>query len=303
MDKIVNFLLDYYIWILAVLGIAIVTVIGFLVDSKQKRKKKVNLKNNEGNVSEVKTVEPLPTEKNSDVVPVLETKKEEIPTTVDNVIGGDGIYVNSATNNQNSQQVNENISKEVNNIPSLNEQKPHFEPKDVKISIPQANQGIVNNNGSIVANPQPVNAVHINQPEPIQPAVQQTNYTNSIPVQPQMNTQNTIMHSANNSTSIPTNPGYNLPTQQMVNQIPNVQQIQPTAPMSNSIPVINPVFNQQVQQMPNMNPNLNNQVIQQNSGNVENNNGQNNINNQVPGMGISFVTGEQQKNNGDNWNL
>ena len=296
MDKIVNFLLDYYIWILVVLGIAIVTVIGFLVDSKQKRKKKENLKNDDNNVSEVKTVEPLPEEKKEDVVPVLEAKNQEIPTTIDNVIGGDGVYVNSVNSNQNSQPVNANI-------PTLNEQKPHFEPKDVNVSIPQAAQGIVNDNGSTIINPQPVNAVHINQQPPIQPVVQQTNYTSSIPVQPQMNIQNSAMQSVNNPTVVPINQGHNLTNQQMINQSPNVQPIQPTVQMSNSIPAINQVSNQQVQQMLNMNSNLNNQMMQQNSSHVENNSGQNNINNQVPSMGINFVTGEQQKNNGDNWNL
>lgn len=300
---IVNFLLDYYGWILGVLGIAIVTVIGFLVDSKQKRKKKENLKNNDNNVSEVKTVEPLPEEKKEEVVPVQNAKNQEIPTIVDNVIGGDGVYVNSINNNQNSQQINETISKMASNMPTLNEQKPHFEPKDVNITMPQANQGIVNNNGSAVINPQPVNAVHINQQPPVQPVVQQTSYTSSIPMQPQMNIQNSAMQSVNNPTGFPINQGHNLTNQQMINQSPNVQPIQPTVQMPNSIPAVNQGSNQQVQQMTNMNSNLNNQMMQPNSSHVENNSGQNNINNQVPSMGINFVTGEQQKNNGDNWNL
>ena len=39
MNNFVQFLLDYYVWILVVLGVMIITIIGFLVDSKQKRKK------------------------------------------------------------------------------------------------------------------------------------------------------------------------------------------------------------------------------------------------------------------------
>ena len=40
MEAVVDFLLEYYVWVLVVLVILLITIIGFLVDSKQKRKKK-----------------------------------------------------------------------------------------------------------------------------------------------------------------------------------------------------------------------------------------------------------------------
>ena len=43
MEAVVDFLLEYYVWVLVVLVILLITVIGFLVDTK--RKKKIREKN------------------------------------------------------------------------------------------------------------------------------------------------------------------------------------------------------------------------------------------------------------------
>ena len=71
MDNFVNFLLDYYPYILGVLGIIIVTIIGYLADSKKKREKKLN--NTDNTVKEeVKTTE--------NATPIMEAVNE-VPKT------------------------------------------------------------------------------------------------------------------------------------------------------------------------------------------------------------------------------
>ena len=46
----VDFLLKYYVWILGVLVVLIITVIGFLADARSKKKKALKVENNAGNV-------------------------------------------------------------------------------------------------------------------------------------------------------------------------------------------------------------------------------------------------------------
>lgn len=163
MDNFVNFLLDYYVLILVVLGIIIITIIGFLVDSKQKRRKKDEIKS----VNEVRTVEPLPDVNESAEAPIMQAKNQQVPV---NVVNGD---VANGLNNVcvQSQSVSPSIdsttttnvlTKEVNGNQSisLSEQKPHFEPKNV--AIPNSVQTSTGYN-NVFAVPQPVNAVPINQ--------------------------------------------------------------------------------------------------------------------------------------------
>ena len=38
MQAVLDFLLEYYVWVLAVLVILLITVIGFLADTKRKKK-------------------------------------------------------------------------------------------------------------------------------------------------------------------------------------------------------------------------------------------------------------------------
>ena len=49
METVVEFLLEYYIWILAVLVILLITVIGFLVDTNKKKKLRNKVEENESN--------------------------------------------------------------------------------------------------------------------------------------------------------------------------------------------------------------------------------------------------------------
>lgn len=308
MNNFVQFLLDYYVWILVVLGVMIITIIGFLVDSKQKRKKK---EKEESNIpSEVKTVEPLPETTTQEVAPVMEAKNEPVPAVVDNVIGGNGVYtnpqtVNSAVVQQPAQPIaNSNVStvqnastQNVNPNLTLGEQKPHFEPREV----PMPTQNNMSVNPQVVS-PQPVKAVSINQPianntmpqqvnpqmvKPVQPAyvnTQNVNQVNSQPVQqmPQ-NSQNVAQNKVNYANQQPVaNPSIPRPVPgvvptQPVGTIPKAQVTQiPATPVQNvqSVSPAQPVIKPQ--------PTVT-----------------------TPNIGISFVTGEANENNqnDDTWKL
>jgi len=171
----INFLLDYYLWILGGLAIIIITVIGFLVDSKQKRKKKAI---NEVKISdEVNTVEVLPDSNQQNIVPVVDAVNQPVPTVVDNVIGGDGTY--SPQTVQTSQTLPiENINASSMSFDYnqggqvLSQQTPHFESSNVQMT------NIPNSMNQVVA-PRPVNSVPINQ------TVQQVVNQNSLTGQPQ----------------------------------------------------------------------------------------------------------------------
>lgn len=145
MDKLLNFLLDYYLWILGVLVIIIITIIGFLVDSKQKRKKKESsIKATD--VGEVKTVTEVET-------PKEEVKKEEVVTdnnAINNNLNTTNNVMQESINNV-SDNVNTNSIDKVNegnkgkNLDLLSNQTPHFEPREV--NIPNVNKNMEVNNG------------------------------------------------------------------------------------------------------------------------------------------------------------
>jgi len=326
MDNFVNFLLEYYVWILAVLGIIIVTIIGFLVDSKQKMKKKENsLK--EANV--VQTVEPLNTVNDQNSVPIVDVKAQVAPVS-NNDLGQTTVNPNVAQTLSNTQPVVPNtINEPVNNsekIQTLSEQKPHLEPREV--NIPNQTNLQLNPINNVVA-PKPVSAVSINQ-QPVMP-------TNQVSVQP------------NNQMS--TNPMVNKPVSslmygQVLNAAPtNASSVQPLNNQASIQPVTanNGVVNNQgvssynsvnptVQATQNynnigvssqsVNPNISNQVVttiptpapmgtvpaspipnpnptsvlpvQENQHQVT-----------PPNIGISFVTGDTQNSNPneDMWKL
>ena len=53
MDVVVDFLLEYYVWILVVLVILLITVIGFLADTKRKKKKREKMEGAQASDSDV----------------------------------------------------------------------------------------------------------------------------------------------------------------------------------------------------------------------------------------------------------
>jgi len=308
----VEFLLDYYVWILAVLGIAIITIIGFLVDSKQKRKKK-DMK--QGSASdEVKTVEPLPEINSQDAAPIVDARTEQAPQNVDNVInrGEINTMINQAQHPQSMQgqnlqanPINVAAQPEIstNQGGALSGQKPHFDSREVP--MPTTSQMPINSENVVVA-PQPINAVPINQPvQPIYQQFQQQNngqttqqvppvnqnsqFVNSMPinnVQPIVQPAQTIQ---NSQIVTPNVVGYNnmqpVNYQNIPNTMTTVQSQQPVLPINNvtvgqvaTTTVQNPQqvsTPEQIQPQPTMT---------------------------TPNIGISFVTGETSTND-DTWKL
>lgn len=172
MDKIVNFLLEYYLWILAVLAISIITTIGIIADSRKKRNKKV--------MNEVKTTEPLPDfdkNENSDVDNSIVGQDIE---KLDNVVNDENVNMhdNMQQNNINQMQPdfevdNNNVehqniqdTKNMTNLPNV--QGKNLEQSMILDSMP-SQQNINNmvsqqNNNSVIPGPRPIDVVPINQP-------------------------------------------------------------------------------------------------------------------------------------------
>lgn len=289
MDAFVKFLLDYYIWILAVIGISIVTVIGFLVDSKQKRKKKEEavLKNS----TEVKTTEDLVN--TQDNLSLNTPVNVQDTTSVNNVLGGDGNYITEPTTKEQVPVSNTVVSDGL----SLSAQTPQFAPREVNVPVNQPQNEVVSSNVGQVIPPKPVNAVPINQlvqPTPVnvtsvnqgvQPApvnvapvsqsvnmfqqplnnqIQQNVASSPVVEQPAVMSQANVYPSMAQNTVVS-----NVQQSSLNNQGVATSVVQPTMPLNTSVPQTS-VQAQQV--------------------------------NQVPNVGISFVTGEDNTNN-DTWKL
>lgn len=159
MEKVVDFLLDYYVWILGVLGIAIITTIGVIADIKKKK----NKSNENEKISEVKTTEPLPEVANTQNV--LGTVDDNL--NVNNNVGVNNLNENLQTNlNINSSLEPNDVSNSNNNNKLLSQQKPQIEPRNVVMQ----QQPIVNDN--VIPAPKPVYATPINQPIQQQPVMQ-----------------------------------------------------------------------------------------------------------------------------------
>lgn len=334
MDKLLNFLLDYYLWILGVLVIIIITIIGFLVDSKQKRKKKESsIKATD--VGEVKTVTEVETPKNDVVLDTNNVVQESINNVSDNV-------------NTNSDGVNKLIENSTSskNLDLLSNQTPHFEPREV--NIPNVNKNMEVNNGlNAVTNANTSNATIVQAQQSINPISSNNVNTNgmyynnaSMPVQ---EVKNYNEPEVINSTS---NYGQNV--YQGVNMVPNNNMVYTNNVMPNVTPrevvpqpvqavPINNVYNGQMgfqnnrvnnQMYTNYNSNANYTTPIPNNTNVNyttpigevpnnnyakvipntvnNNNVSNNMNNNVNNSQVSaypnmsFVTGDK---NDDTWKL
>lgn len=275
MDNFVNFLLDYYVWILGVLLIIIITVIGFLVDSKQKRKKKekeVGVK--EEKLEEVQTVQSLPVDTNNSTTEIKN----------DNSSLNNMAYANNDFVNNNSVPVQREVS--------LSEQKPHFETKNVDIPVGQVSvQPNVTGNNSLQ---QSLNQVPSEQVSNYQ-NIQNSNYNNftprpvnAVPINNPVNLQATNMNSQNLNSQYS---GQNVNGQMMDQQRSNSYNVQ-----NNTNNVVNPVNQVPVQPIPN--------PMQQPVDVIPNpQQGQGNQASQIPNVGLNFVTGANNNVTNDNWKL
>lgn len=220
--NIIDFLYDNYLWIIAILVIAIFTTIGFIADRKSKNK------NGKGNESI-----GIP----SNQAKVVHT---EVPTPVNNI--NTNMNMASMPNN-NYQNVNNNM---VNNEPNF------------ATNVPPVNnmsgQGMANNytNGGVV---NPMNQVpNMGMNENMMPNSNSTmngtnpsvSNTNPVPTpEPVVNQVNQMI------------PNENI-QQGFINPIPNnnqnVNQVNNVAPNVNPVPEQTPVYNNQA--MGNVNPNM-----------------------------------------------
>lgn len=302
----IEFLLDYYVWILVVLGIIIITIIGFLVDSKQKRKKK---ETHSIASAEVKTVEPLPNINDQEVVPIVDAKTQAVLPNGDNLSGTTNID-ESSTVVQPLQESNSNVNQNI----SLSEQKPHFESREV--SIPVQSQVSSNNNENLTF-PQPINPVSINQvnEQPVMSSQMQSSvYSNGQMSQPIQNLQQvssaiTNGQMFNNMQRVQQPVQTNLNSQQMVN--PNVTSYNNMINNGQSNfyqNVPNQMSNYQSQQSASQISNMQNSQIpampvQNSQTEIAQATAQPAVT--TPSIGISFVTGESSNSNtnDDTWKL
>lgn len=287
MDKIVNFLLEYYLWILAVLAISIITTIGIIADSRKKRNKK--------NMDEVKTTEALPSAESnvnsSSDSSLVEQNLSQLDSVNNNIVGAQdnlqGTDVNEIKPDMGS--VSGNIeNKNVQNISGLTSTqdmnvKQNMMPNSMSFQ-PNVNNMVTqpSGNSNVIPGPRPINAVPINQPiQPINNTMQ-----NQIPQQPSVKPLNYVQDNkgsnplssqyGNNSSSV----NSVNPQQQYNNFVSNVNNAQPI-PSQQPSAVVQPMMTSQPS----------NQVVSQPELSQ-------------PTMGLNFVTNENNApNENDTWNL
>lgn len=179
MDAIIDFLLEYYVWVLVVLVILVITIIGFLVDNSRKKKmrKKLDSEIDTGNMSNgfsnvdmlnnpnmnlnMNMNQPINNGFNGGFAP---------PTDFNNNMAGQNMNLNQMAGNlgnsmPQSNNMNNNFSNNSDSFfTSISEQTPHFEPREVNIPsqvVPTPIMGNDSNmnfgiNSSVAQPPKPV---------------------------------------------------------------------------------------------------------------------------------------------------
>ena len=286
MEVIIDFLLEYYIWILVVLVILLITVIGFLADTKKKRKlreksQQENLMNNNLNNGY---------------------------QGFNNMNGIDMNMMPSQGVNNFGQDMNMMLSHNIdisNNTDAFfvpaSEQTPKFEPKEIVVPTPINSVPIMNSNSS---NNTPIAPVEVVESPIVSPI-------NVGPVEVPVMNGNTIPSNVNglNTRSMVNETTVQTPITPIVNVVPEV------APVVNPNTMIMPEtsMNNIINQMPVENLNMQNTTMptaNNMSANPEVMNGQPFVpqaNNTVFG-GVTFVTGASNNNpnnqiQNDNWQL
>lgn len=285
MNNVFNFLLDYYVWILVVLAVIIITIIGFLVDSKQKRRKKETEQS--GGLNEVKTVEPLPND----------AEKLDV-----------GMH-DGLSNYSQLQTVQQPIQNVVNssNLTS-NNQVPHIDSNNVSLY----KQNDVVSNNVVNTGPRPVATVPINQN-----MQQNRSSVSQVPNAQygyQVNNTGTYasygnnVNSYNNSQNI-TQVGQTVMNNNNVsNMTSNYNSVNQTNPSQNAMMQPNIIQNSGAANSVNsLNQNIKMPQNTVNSSVGVTNNSQ--LSSQVqnvsttPGIGINFVTGYSGNSEDDTWKL
>lgn len=289
--NIIDFLYENYLWILAILAIAIFTIIGFIADKKSKNKKgnvsaNVGASNNNQNISNLNNNGLNNPTMNTNASAPLNTMNNGMntPNGLQTNLGGYNAIPNGQLNIANSAptMINpENMNNQ--NIPN------------------NMNGGMVNNFTNVGTNPMVSSIPNQVPSQPVNENITPNNFTNVAPVSP--NNQNVEMGFPNVNI-MPSQPTYNNPG--VVNSNPNMV----VNSWDEPIRTVNPVNIN----IPNMGTSPNNMINQQYSNvssqipiqesipiNTESNNNQPPINNVGNGNnvpGLNFVYGPNQNNNG-----
>ena len=180
MEAVVDFLLEYYIWILVVLVILLITVIGFLADTKRKKKKRQSMES-ESISSDGNMINQYPDLNNvnmgmNNFNPNMDMMTNQNVET--NAINS----VNASSNNESNDTF----------FVSSSDQTPKFEPREVVIPKPVETTPIMNNpNASNNLSSMPTAVVEPTAVHPVGNApVEVPNSINNTMVPPTINLNN-----------------------------------------------------------------------------------------------------------------
>ena len=256
--NIKDFLIDNYIWILAIILITIITIIGFLADKKKNNKKKEKVEEQQPitpNVQPNLVNNQMPLQYQE---PMMQTNN----MTNNNALGFQ-LPEQTMTNNISqtpAQMVMPNISQPIeNNAPVLEPQSMMYQP------LPDQTP--------ILEQPQPMNNLNMNNNiQPLEQPIQQSNiinnsYNNSNMVMPQQTIPEPVVEPTIQQMPIYNNPS---PTPNMdnlnimsPNNVPNqMMNQQPVNPINIPQPVIpQPIMSQPIAQYNQPQPMMNQQPV------------------------------------------
>ena len=294
--NIIDFLYENYLWILAILAIAIFTTIGFIADKKSKNKKgnvsaNVGASNNNQNISNLNN--------NGLNNPTMNTNASAPLNTMNNG------NINNGMNTSNGLQTNLGGYNAIPNgqLNIANSAPTMINPENMNNqNIPNnMNGGMVNNFTNVGTNPMASSIPNQVPSQSVNENITPNNFTNVAPVSP--NNQNVEMGFPNVN-MIPSQPTYN--NTGVVNSNPNMvvnswdEPIRTVNPVNINIPNIGTSPNNMINQQYS---NVSSQIPIQESIpiNTESNNNQPPINNVGNGNnvpGLNFVYGPNQNNNG-----
>lgn len=291
MKIVVDFLLEYYVWVLVVLVILLITVIGFLADSKKKKRMREKADNENVNTEMNNINNQYPDFNNVGGNDLQMNNGFNMSADFNNnMLNQDNVLSNNGMNNipnqninnfnqnmeqnmnnfnqnmeQNMNNLNQNMNVGVNNFNSnvnngnsdaffipASEQTPKFEPREVVIPKPVEPTPIMNNSTEVV------NGWGNNITPHVEPTVVPT--VNPTPVEVPTSVTPTMI---NPEVSIGTAPNQGpipvpVESQNFINNIPNVAVEQPTLNLNqapNTMPTTEVPTINQVDPMANMNVN------------------------------------------------
>lgn len=270
MDVVVDFLLEYYVWILVILVILLITVIGFLVDTRRKKKKRENMDNQLSGASQNMEIvndnmNGVMTNQNMNGFnmqmntglngfdnsfnnnmngPVSAQNLNNFDTSMNNFNN-----MNNGMLNQNYNMMNQNMDNSLNNVNNdtffspTSEQIPTFEPRNVVIPKPVESTPIMN----FGSTPSPVV-----EPVPVaEPSMSQNMAFGGPQVTDMSSTVQGISPVMPNTNTIP-NTNVNLGFNEMVGRAQNVVPTPVVESVSNAVSNMNTEGTQPVNPIPNV---------------------------------------------------